>query len=257
MITYSAQILGALGKKGRAKKDKNGYYDIMIGVLGAPNVNGITYLYDQAKHLFESNSVLQRRIASGGIYGEHGHPYRENGMKLTDYIRRLAHIEPKNKSTHFKMITLDDQIYQRPDNSLKKGQVGIVSKLKPAGRFGPEIEASLNNPDENTAWSIRSLTDPVWEGNKLVAKIATKIFTFDSVNSGGFPDASKWHSVGCEDDLTITKDELNELKGYLEPEFGLEDDDKLMLRDIIGGLEEDMVDDKIIHVSKTAWSDWG
>ena len=234
MITYSAVILDQNKKSGKVHLDKHGYGTFLIGALGKPNSSGLTYLYEESRAEFEEKSTIQRKIAGGTLYGEEGHPVQLEKHSITDFITRLLRIDRKKTSTHFRKLTLDDQLYRNSGNDLNKGEVGIVAELAPAGPYGDSLRKSILNPHENTSWSMRTITDPVYSGNVLKSKIVTRAITFDSVTTGGVSSASKGNSPGCEEHLEVTPEDIEKLVQMTQdPTSGLEAGDLEDLKSLI------------------------
>jgi len=223
-ITYGAAQQAFFNKSGKINRDENGYADMIIGALGVPNSVGEVYSYEESKKEFEENSYLQKKLADKQLYGEEGHPQKSTRQSIADFITRVLKIDKKNVSTHFKAITLDEALWKNTGNSLKRGEVAIVAKLKGSGPYGQSVEDSLDNPDENPAWSIRSLSD-TFRNMTPVKKVITKAITFDSVVSGGISVATKFNSPSCEEELDITPATIDELRAIISnTPVGMEDE---------------------------------
>ena len=69
------------------------------------------------------------------------------------------------------------------------------------------MRSSLNNPDENVAFSLRSLVEQGME-HGIIQKHIRTLITYDYVNEGGISIANKYKSPGLEkisDECPITK----------------------------------------------------
>lgn len=202
VVTYSAAVPEHL-KKTVGKPDENGYYDIVLGAFNIPNTSGVIYRFKAAKKWFESNSLVMKRIRDGQLRSEAGHPQRRPGEKLQDFIARLPQIERARVCAHIKEVRLE-----APEGD--DGPVTVYGKVKPAGPFGPYLKESFENPDENVAFSVRSIVRDVMIGGQLYKDIVTLI-TWDWVNEPGIKKANKWQSLGIENDNCVVVDEVEEL----------------------------------------------
>ena len=176
--------------KEKFKPIDNGYYRILIGGLGTYNSSGDYYEATQEViDLFSQSSTLQRRINTGSLYAEAGHPKFKPGMTLKDYMRRLLEIEESRHIAHIRKIELIDK---------GNGTYHIVGEIKPLDNdLGRGLKSKLENPYANVAFSIRSFTiDKVVNGIKR--KTIKQIITFDYVTEPGIKVANKWDTVGTE-----------------------------------------------------------
>lgn len=173
-----------------SKPDENGYYNIVIGGLNVFNSVGEYYTLNGAKKFFERNSVLMRRVKRGLLRGELGHPKRMPKETLSQFISRLPYIDEKNVCVHYKDIYLER-------TGSEKDPVIIKANLKPSGPYGNVLKESLENEDENVAFSIRSITNNALV-NGVVIKNVVSIYTWDYVNEPGISKATQWNEVGLE-----------------------------------------------------------
>ena len=91
-----------------------------------------------------------------------------------------------------------------------------MGKVKPSGPMGPSLKEQLENPSENVAFSVRSLTRDKRIAGQLF-KHMTTLVTWDYVNEPGISVATKYdnpslESVGMEvhlgeDDFTAAKED--------------------------------------------------
>lgn len=200
-IVFSSVKSVANNKK--LQQDANGYYKVIVGAINAFNSSGAFYLADGVKELIESDSsILARRLKSNYLYGEKGHPSYIPGMTNEQFISRNLRIEMNNVSHHIKEIILT------PTNITSglqgKGNViKIEAWIKPSGEQGPLLQKALDNPDENVAFSIRSLTCDQMVNGTMIKKLVT-IVTWDWVIEPGISIANKYDSIALE---AYTKDE--------------------------------------------------
>ena len=202
-------------KAGVLKPDKNGYYDLVLGAFDFKNSAGENYPYTSAKHLFKTSSSLMRRINNGHCRGELGHPVREPGMSYRDYIERILDIREEKVSHHIKALKVDTQAIR---DSTQKPVIAVIGKVKPSGPYGDVLKQSLDNPDENVAFSLRSLVSQGLE-NGIVQKHIKTLITYDYVNEGGISVANKYQSPGLEkleEEYPVTEPMLDSIKNNKE-----------------------------------------
>ena len=121
-------------------------------------------------------------------------------------MNRILDIDPGNVCVHFREVYLDFENFKNPDGSKI---VAIRAKLRPSGPKGDYLQKSLDNPKENTCFSIRSFTE-----NKLIMgrmnKVVKTIVTFDNVNEPGIHIAEKYKSPALEShtELMVSKSQI-------------------------------------------------
>lgn len=208
LVRFTCSQLVGTGKQGVLSKDKNGYYEIVVGGLNVFNSVGQYYVYEEAKELFQESSQFMRRVKRGVLAGETGHPKWLPGMSEDQYANRLLSIYEDNICCHHKEISLD---FDRVKDEAGRPVIAIISKLKPAGPGGPALAQSLENADENVCFSIRAFTDDFQErGRGLTKRILRTIVTWDRVLEPGLALAEKWKSPGLEDlvDTTFSRGQM-------------------------------------------------
>jgi len=197
IIKFTETKLTNSGKKGVLKPDENGYYEIVIGGLNTLNSAGEYYVYESAKHLFEQSSSFMRRIKSGCLKGELGHPKRTPGMSADDYLQRIMTIEETNVVCHYADIYLDTD-FGRKNPQFKNPQlVAMIAKVKPAGPKGACLQASIDNPREEVCFSIRALTKDQYVNGRN-ERTLVQIICHDVVTEPGIAISRKWESPGLE-----------------------------------------------------------
>lgn len=194
---FTSTKLTGTGKKGILTPDENGYYTMAIGGLNVFNSSGEYYTAEGAEDLFKSSSIFMRRISSGCLKGESGHPKRTPGMTLDQYLNRILTIEEANVVCHFTEIWLDKDFGKKYPEYNNKDLIAIMAKVKPAGPKGESLKASFENPKEEVCFSIRALTkDFMHKG--VNHRVLQQIVTFDNVVEPGIFHARKWHSPALE-----------------------------------------------------------
>ena len=184
------------------EKDKDGFYKVPLGALNVFNESGDFYLEDGVKDLITSkSSVLARRLKSGYLKGEVGHPVYQPGMSKAQFYARNMKIDLNNTSHHIREIILTPT--NKPSGIPGKGNIIYIEAwIKPTGPGGPALEKELEDPDINVAFSIRCFTkDEVINGINI--KKILQIITWDYVSEPGIKIANKFSKLSNED-FTIT-----------------------------------------------------
>lgn len=219
-VLFSCSTLAGTGKKGKLTKDANGYYTMPIGGLNVFNSIGDFYTYEDAKQLFASSSVFMRRVKSGALKGEYGHPKPAAGQSYEAFAERVLTIEEKNICTHFSEIWLD---FENVKDNSGKPVIAIMAKLAPSGPMGAAIERSLENPNEDVCYSIRSFTRDTYVGGVKHRALA-EIVTWDYVNEPGINFARKYKSPALESmhEQTFSRKELLRAIKHMDSGIGME-----------------------------------
>jgi len=193
-VQFTCTTLAGTGKTGVLPKDENGYRIQPIGALNCFNSAGEYYPAAQAKAIFENSSSFMRRVSSGCLKSEEGHPKPVPGMTEEQFIRRVLTIDEKNVCAHIASVYLD---FDNVKDSNGKPIIAIMGKIKPAGPLAASLEDAYNNPNEDVCFSIRAFTDDkVIAGTKQRTLI--EVVTFDRVNEPGIATSRKYHAPALE-----------------------------------------------------------
>ena len=196
-LRFTSTKLQGSGKQGLLTPDENGYYTTVVGGLNVLNSAGEYYLADGARELFKASSIFMRRVTSGCLKGESGHPKRLPGMSLEQYLNRILTIDEANVIAHFSEIWLDEEYGKRNPDLGNKDLIAIMAKVKPAGPKFESLKQSFENPKEEVCFSIRALTRDFYQSGKTF-RVLQQIVTFDHVVEPGISIARKWHSPSLE-----------------------------------------------------------
>lgn len=223
---FQCTALMGTGKKGVLKADAAGYYEVPLGALNYHNSEGAFYALGPAKKLFMESSAFMRRVKSGVLRGEYGHPKYLPGMSKRDFLMRAMTIDEKSVAFHIAEVGIDDD---RVKDERNNPICAIVGRIKPQGPYGEHVAASLENGEENVCFSVRALTDDYEDRPGHVVKNILEIVTWDYVNEPGLKPANKYMAPALEsfhDSVTsFTRDNLLEVKNWLsECGMSLEDD---------------------------------
>lgn len=233
-LRYNCTALLGTNKAGILKPDKEGYYEITVGGFNVHNFGGKHWPLGDAAKLFATGSSLRRRIDDGVVRAEYGHPRRE-GMSAEQFYERLNEIHEEKVCGHFAELRLDFNNYKSASGY---PIVAVIARIKPSGPFGKFLKESLDNPNEETCFSIRAGVEDVGNNRYVV-----DIVTYDYVNEGGIKIARKYYSMGLEnafgktvslndDDLVVTPSMLDKACEVAASTMGLESVDAVRLRDL-------------------------
>lgn len=194
-VHYGCTALLGTNKAGLLKPDEFGRYDIVLGALEYPNSVGDIYTLTSAQKFFEEGTSLRRKINNGQLRSEYGHPKQLPGQSPTDYMRRILTIEETLVCAHISDVWIDFNSVR--DKTTGRPIITIRGKVKPAGPYGKYLQEMLDDPKQNVAFSVRSLTM-----NRTVGfrqhKDFTEIVTWDYVNEPGLAPANKYDSPALE-----------------------------------------------------------
>jgi hypothetical protein len=176
-------------------KDENGYRVLPIGALNCFNSAGDYYPALRAKELFERSGAFMRRVSTGCLKSEEGHPKMLPKQSEEEFIRRVLSIDEKNVCAHISDVWLDFEAGKQM--GCNDGRIIIMGKVKPAGPHGLALEDSFNNPKEEVCFSIRSFTeDTRIAGTKQRTLI--EVVTFDRVTEPGISSSRKFMAPALE-----------------------------------------------------------
>ena len=199
VIRYTSTKLN-LANASKLIPDERGYYKMIIGGLNIHNAHGDFYTGDkEVIELFDNSSIFQRRISSGYLYGELGHPTKLPGQSMNEFIQRCTVIDEKNIAAHFSEIFLDFDAIKETNSGSKA--IAIVARFAPSGIKAEALERAINNVEANIAFSLRGFTDDVRMPNGRVSRTLRTIVTFDLVTEPGIPTANSFDTqktIGLE-----------------------------------------------------------
>lgn len=199
------------------EKDANGYYKVLLGAFNCYNNVGEFYVAEGIKEIMtDPNSLIYKRLAAGYLVGEMGHPQFQPGMTKADYVERMFKLEQSNTSHHIRAI----EFVPGPN-----GIVKTIGWVKPAGPHGELLRQYLDNPDQNTAFSIRAITADYVDKGKTMKKIM-QFVTWDWVAMPGIEIANTWSTLSTEsiDVVEFSPMELDDIIKELKTEnIALED----------------------------------
>jgi hypothetical protein len=185
-LEFSIQTLQttAGGSLRSVKPDKNGIINrFPVAVIGKPSRNNV--LYDPNSFVAavtDSRGRFVKNLTEGNLEGEWGHP-KLTGNDKVDVMRTL---------------TIDRSLVSHYFTKLWTEPVGgsqytlVYANVAPFGPYGRYLKESFEDPNRNTAFSLRSLTsEPKLLANGTQLKQIVALVTFDAVDGPGYEEASK------------------------------------------------------------------
>lgn len=208
ILSFGNTILPASGKRGILKPMEPGspYYLINAGGFNIPNRVGIRYRFNEyVQECMREGSDLNRRVSEGQVQCELGHPpqfyfeYVDGRIVQTaitevfQWIHRLRtilepHVCGSIRKIHWRMHGgVNDPV----DNMIEVRPFGVHKQI---------MQDSFEDPDINTAFSIRTVIKPTKLG-EMVREV-DYFSTYDMVIEQGMINACKHRTAGLEDLLT-------------------------------------------------------
>ena len=193
-VRFTCSVLSGTGKEGKLPKDQYGYYTQPIGGLNVFNSAGDYYPYESAKHLFQNSSAFMRRISSGCLKSELGHPKPLPGQSMESFAQRVMTIDEKNVCAHIAEVYLDfDNVKDKNGRPI----IAMMGKIKPSGPHAAALERSYDNPKEDVCFSIRAFTDDQ-RINGIKQRNLLEVVTYDFVGESGIAEARRYYSPSLE-----------------------------------------------------------
>lgn len=197
-IVFEATVLRGTEKQGILKPDANGYYEMCIGGLNIDNHGGQRYLATKrAVGLFDDSSDFQRKVNSGNLRGEVGHPRRTPGMTDHAWAARCADTLESNVCVYWSKIWLDFDYGKKNPHLNRPDMIGIIARFRPGGAKGDFLARDLADPETNVCFSIRSVSEAYTQGGKTFFDLLA-INNWDYVNEPGLSPANKWQATTLE-----------------------------------------------------------
>lgn len=203
-------------------KDENGYYRVTFGRFNDYNANGIFYRVTDLEEVLGENSLFGKRLLNGYARSEWSHP-DVSRLSPEELKRRTVTLDIDRICNHIKRLEVIPTGKESRDFNLPI--YDIYGWVKPEGPYGDYLREQLDNPDSNTAYSIRSLVRQTKVGSIVVRDIVI-ISTWDVVYMPGIATANQWNAAGIEHQDIIIEDnsEIVELrKGFESMDTQCED----------------------------------
>lgn len=216
-VTYGLTALMGSNKGGVLKPDEDGYYSLYLGAFNAFNNSGDYYPLEPVEHLFREGSSLRRRLDNGTCYIENDHPSPLPGMDHDSWIRRVLKTEQKNVCGHVADVTLCEAKDQEG-----RAVISTLGKVCPSGVHSAALKASLDNPKENTCFSVRTLTRDSDMANGRKYKEIIVLVGWDRITEPGVFNAKKFLSPSLENlSVDVDVDMLLSLKKIASTSVGI------------------------------------
>jgi len=193
-VVYKCLAIHDDAKQGKLKKDSNGYRSIVLGAFDIGSRDGEVYRLNKVvRDAFESSHSMQRAINNGQLYGEQGHPTMEPGMTMEGFLSRVVTIR---ESEHALKIAEAKLVPAKDENG--KPFILTMGRVRGAGKYMEGVEADFDDPETNSAVSIRTLTKMPRYRDGYMMRDVTELVTWDKVGEQAAVHADKYHSVGMQ-----------------------------------------------------------
>ena len=192
------------GKRGVIKPDSEGYYEFPVGAFNCMNSAGEIYTDDNVNEIFSSSSDFYRKLTSGKLYGEWGHPSPYPGESMDDYTNRACNINDKHTCVFFKEMWNDPKAgkHFKGYNGIDDSSIITFARLKPHGILWETLQRAIDDPNVNIAFSCRNLgRDRVYKGKTYVSVV--RLVTYDAVTEQGVASSEKYGSLRLESSKTV------------------------------------------------------
>lgn len=211
-IRFTCTALTGTGKQGILPKDSNGYYTQPIGALNIFNSAGDYYPAEPARQLFDKSGALMRRISTGCLKSEYGHPKRGMGQSDDEFANRVMTIDERNICAHIGSIELD---FDSVKDDCGRPVVAMIAKIAPSGPLATALERSMQNPNEDVCFSIRAFTEDL-RISGIKHRVLREIVTWDYVVEPGINVARKYRAPALEHygNELLTKDTLKKVVAH-------------------------------------------
>lgn len=198
-LIFTNTKLTISGKSGILKPDSEGYYTLPIGAFNCENSMGEVYTKDNVDELFSSSGALMRKVNSGKLYGEWGHPKQNFGESDNDYMARASSVNDKETCVFFHKLWNESNVGHdfAHCRGINPQSVITFGRLKPMGLKWETLQRALDDPNCNIAFSVRNMgKDRIYRGKTYVSVV--EILTYDAVGEQGVGCAEKHASLHLE-----------------------------------------------------------
>lgn len=193
-VHLRCSILENIKQDGKMTPDADGYYQFILGAFNFHNEGGAFYLGKGVAEFFAEGGVFRRKLLKGALKGEYGHPVRPHGITDRDFFPRYVNVQEDRVSHKIRSVMLDDQNYENI-----RGEKAIVVRgmVKPCGPYGKFLQESIDDPHDNPAFSVRSLTRDYFQAGEMCRELVD-IVSWDHVHEPGVRIANQYESMSLE-----------------------------------------------------------
>lgn len=202
-LTFTTNKAILKGKQGKLRQDGKGSFEIMVGAYNVPNNSDETYLFTKRVENLFVKSTMMEKFNKNQLFGEADHPSLDDFRAKTrsekdavalwiNRLGRIAAAKISHQITSIRWEKLDQVINGRP-------VYGVYCGIKP---MNPVLAQSLADPEQNTAFSVRSFVNRTMKLGEIFCE-AKDIITYDWVPHGGIPQATKYSTPSLESESKI------------------------------------------------------
>lgn len=199
IASYGNLALVNTGKQGVLKKLDNGYYEILLGAVGAIGNGGWVYDEKGCIDYLKNNPEFLGRLAAGQLKSEWGHPVRTPGMNDAMWMARVHTVLESNTCAHIRKI---DFTYNTVRDKTGRFVVGIIGEVCPWGKQAGTFKDMLENPHGDVNFSVRSFTD---NNARLGRKIFINVINWDHVTFPGIRETTKYNTPSMESEGVVSQ----------------------------------------------------
>jgi hypothetical protein len=182
---------GKNGRVGVIKPDSNGIYKGLPMMVLNQTTQQKTYYEPESmmKAITNPEGTFYKNYVAHKAYGELGHP-RFTGMDKDAALARLMDVQEARASHLFTGIYTDAPA--------SDGTIVLRADIKPAGEKGATLKESLDDPIQNTAFSLRAFVSGQMLPDGRTFRTVHAFTTFDAVLASGYATTDKFHAIGLE-----------------------------------------------------------
>ena len=204
-------------------EQENGWYHVILGGFNILNKDGIYYDVEGVEEMLRNpNHLICQRLEAGNLYGEMEHPLITPSMTGDQIINNNLKISGEKVSHVIRQIELIPIDNRQKMNPYNKPIYVVTAWIKPTGPFGHLLKESLDDPYQNTSFSVRSLVDNVIDSNGQMVRKMVTLITWDWVKEPGIRIADKSSAVSFNGksiangkDLDVCHIDMVGLKSYI------------------------------------------
>lgn len=190
----------------QVKKNDDGSFDVVVGAVNHFNSMGEFYTAEGVREkFFKANSYLMERCKGGYLRIESEHPVFKTGMTQEEWFQRLYSFDKVRTAGVITELWLEELSIKEDGTDMNI--ILIWARIMPLTdrELGVTLQKDLENPNINTAFSIRSIIIKELVNLNTVCKIQD-IITFDWVSSPGIKKANAFYTAGMESSLNLNID---------------------------------------------------
>ena len=202
---------------------QDGWYHVILGAFNILNKDNIYYELGDVREMIDNpKNLICQRLRAGSLYGEMEHPTNTPGMTGEQILANNLKIDGNRVSHVIRKIELTPISNNQKSSPFRDDIWVVTAWIKPTGPYGHLLKESLDDPYQNTSFSIRSLVKNVLDSNGNKVRQMMMLITWDWVKEPGIRIADKNSAVSFNgktisngQDLEVCHIDMEELKKYV------------------------------------------